>query len=310
MTAFLPFQLLKLFMANPPLKYVEPIDIQPHQRKYPSKMSGIAQYVSLFENPADCPPATRGETKDERVARKKTERMERAKATLEQKLATWDPHANPAASSDAYKTLFIGRLAHEVTQPGLMREMEAYGPVKSAKLVFEKKTGKPRGYGFVEFEHERDMNAAFKNADGKKVEGRRIVVDVERGRTVKSWRPRSLGGGLGGTRRGGPSENIKYSGREDPKRDSDERESGSSRRERSRSPRKSSRDERDRGDRGDRGDRDRDRDRDRGRSDRDRPRDDYRDHREIRPDRSYRDDRGNGPKMNKFNANLEPLGSR
>lgn len=40
-------------------------------------------------------------------------------------------------------------------------------------------------------------------------------MDVERGRTVKSWRPRRLGGGLGGTRRGGPNENIKYSGRVD-----------------------------------------------------------------------------------------------
>ena len=57
--------------------------------------------------------------------------------------------------------------------------------------------------------------AAYKNADGKKIDGKRVVVDVERGRTVKSWKPRRLGGGLGGTRRGGPNENIKYSGRVD-----------------------------------------------------------------------------------------------
>lgn len=303
MTAFLPFQLLKLFTANPPLQYKEPIDVEPHLRKYPSKMTGIAQYVSLFENPADCPPATRGETKDERVERKKEERLQKSKLALEDKLSSWDPHGNPAAASDAYKTVFVGRLSHDVTQSGLIREMEAYGPVKSAKLVFDKKTGKPRGYGFVEFEHERDMNAAFKNADGKKIEGRRIVVDVERGRTVKSWRPRSLGGGLGGTRRGGPSENIKYSGREDPKRDSDERESGS-RRERSRSPRKSGRDDRERDRERDRGGRS---DRDRGRDDRDRDRD--RD-RGTSYRSSHRDELGNGPKMTKFNANLEPLGSR
>ena len=57
--------------------------------------------------------------------------------------------------------------------------------------------------------------AAYKHADGKKIDGKRVVVDVERGRTVKSWKPRRLGGGLGGTRRGGPNENIKYSGRVD-----------------------------------------------------------------------------------------------
>lgn len=35
--------------------------------------------------------------------------------------------------------------------------------------------------------------AAYKHADGKKIDGRRVVVDVERGRTVKGWLPRRLG---------------------------------------------------------------------------------------------------------------------
>lgn len=34
---------------------------------------------------------------------------------------------------------------------------------------------------------------AYKYGDGKKIDGRRVVVDVERGRTVKSWKPRRLG---------------------------------------------------------------------------------------------------------------------
>ncbi len=35
--------------------------------------------------------------------------------------------------------------------------------------------------------------AAYKHADGKKIDGRRVLVDVERGRTVKGWLPRRLG---------------------------------------------------------------------------------------------------------------------
>ena len=31
------------------------------------------------------------------------------------------------------------------------------------------------------------MKAAYKMADGKKIEGKRITVDVERGRTVPNW---------------------------------------------------------------------------------------------------------------------------
>ena len=58
-------------------------------------------------------------------------------------------------------------------------------------------TGKPRGYAFVEFERDKDMVAAYKHADGRKIDNRRVLVDVEKGRTVRNWKPRRLGGGLG-----------------------------------------------------------------------------------------------------------------
>ena len=53
--------------------------------------------------------------------------------------------------------------------------------------------GNSRGYGFIEFEKEPDMRAAYKYADGRKIDGRRVLVDVERGRTVRNWLPRRLG---------------------------------------------------------------------------------------------------------------------
>ena len=43
--------------------------------------------------------------------------------------------------------------------------------------------------------------AAYKKGDGAKIDGRRVVVDYERGRTQKQWLPRRLGGGKGDTRR-------------------------------------------------------------------------------------------------------------
>lgn len=47
--------------------------------------------------------------------------------------------------------------------------------------------GKSRGYAFVEYERQKDMKEAYKAADGRKIEGRRILIDVERGRTVDNW---------------------------------------------------------------------------------------------------------------------------
>jgi hypothetical protein len=47
--------------------------------------------------------------------------------------------------------------------------------------------GKPRGYAFIEFEHKNDFKTAYRTADGKRIEGRRVLVDCERGRTVDNW---------------------------------------------------------------------------------------------------------------------------
>ena len=58
--------------------------------------------------------------------------------------------------------------------------------------------------------------AAYKQADGRKIDNKRVIVDVERGRTVPNWRPRRLGGGLGSTRIGGDEVNQRHSGRQAP----------------------------------------------------------------------------------------------
>ena len=87
-----------------------------------------------------------------------------------------------------------------------------YGAIKKVRIINDQ-NGKSRGYAFIEFERERDLRAAYKDADGKKIDNRRVVVDLERGRVSKSWRPRRLGGGKGFSRLGRPAVNQKFSGR-------------------------------------------------------------------------------------------------
>ncbi len=82
---------------------------------------------------------------------------------------------------NAYLTLFVGRLSYETTEKKLRREFESYGTIRNI-VVVDDLDGKPRGYAFIEFEKEEDLMTAFKKSDGKKIDGRRIVVDVERGR--------------------------------------------------------------------------------------------------------------------------------
>ncbi|XP_062263314.1 U1 small nuclear ribonucleoprotein 70 kDa [Platichthys flesus] len=251
MTQFLPPNLLALFAPRDPIPFLPQLEKLPHEKHHNQPYSGIAPFIRHFEDPRDAPPPTRAETRDERLERKRREKIERRQAVVETELKLWDPHNDPNAQGDAFKTLFVARVNYDTTESKLRREFEVYGPVKRIYIVYNKRTGKPRGYAFIEYEHERDMHSSYKHADGKKIDGRRVLVDVERGRTVKGWQPRRLGGGLGGTRRGGADVNIKHSGRDDASRYDDRTLGG----------------DRERGDRRERSrDHDREKDRDRRRS--------------------------------------------
>ncbi|KAE8283709.1 U1 small nuclear ribonucleoprotein 70 kDa [Larimichthys crocea] len=247
MTQFLPPNLLALFAPRDPIPFLPQLEKLPHEKHHNQPYSGIAPFIRHFEDPRDAPPPTRAETRDERLERKRREKIERRQTVVETELKLWDPHNDPNAQGDAFKTLFVARVNYDTTESKLRREFEVYGPIKRIYIVYNKRTGKPRGYAFIEYEHERDMHSAYKHADGKKIDGRRVLVDVERGRTVKGWHPRRLGGGLGGTRRGGADVNIKHSGRDDASRYDDRPLGG----------------DRDRGERRERS-RERDREKDRG----------------------------------------------
>lgn len=233
MTQYLPPNLLALFAPRDPIPYIPPVGKLSWEKKTDG-YSGVASFMSYFEDPKDTPPPLRVETRDERLERKRREKAEQMQYKLEQEIALWDPHSASVATGDPYKTLFVARINYDSSESKLRREFEIYGPIKKIVMTHNMKTSKPRGYAFIEYEHERDMHSAYKHADGKKIDGRRVLVDVERARTVKGWLPRRLGGGLGGTRRGGPDVNIKHSGREDDRRRRDDEPAPERERERER----------------------------------------------------------------------------
>ncbi|KAI0989660.1 hypothetical protein GJ496_003857 [Pomphorhynchus laevis] len=217
MTQFLPPNLLALFAAREPVVYLPPVETLSNEKKR-RNYTGIAQFVHTFERTSEKQPSLIVESKEERAERKRKEKAELAAYRLEQDLALWNPKQNAKATDDPYKTLFVSRIAHDTSESKLKREFGIYGRIRCIRLIHNIEIGKPRGYAFIEYEKESDMHAAYKYADGKKIDGRRVIVDVERGRTVKGWRPRRLAGGLGSTRRGESSINNRYSGREDAHR--------------------------------------------------------------------------------------------
>jgi len=212
----MPPHIRATFMPNPPIKQLPPIKSK--RRKNPTE--GVFQLINKFEKA----PAPKRITQPTPKILKKGKAEARSKELNEQRKSMIDGYrkfqrdcGGEYEGMNCYNTLFVGRLAYEVTEGKLLREMEAFGPVKDIKLVSDKQ-GKSRGIAFVEYENEEDMKRAYRAADGIKIEGREIVVDVERGHTVPTWLPRRLGRGLGGTRLGGKHQNVSAPGRFDPSR--------------------------------------------------------------------------------------------
>lgn len=70
------------------------------------------------------------------------------------------------------------------------------------------KTGKSKGYAFIEYEESRSAEIAYNRGDGKRIDGRRVIVDRELGRIDRDWIPRRLGGGKGGETRRNKEEEL------------------------------------------------------------------------------------------------------
>jgi RNA recognition motif-containing protein len=90
--------------------------------------------------------------------------------------------------------LYVGNLSFRVTSEDLIEHFSQAGAVDSANVVFDRETGRSRGFGFVEMGSSDDANSAIAQFNGQEFDGRNMVVNEAR--------PREEGGG-GGNRGGG-----------------------------------------------------------------------------------------------------------
>ncbi|KAF8602840.1 RNA-binding domain-containing protein [Ceratobasidium sp. AG-I] len=212
MTHLLPPNLLKLFAPRPPLPFVRSVgkDVEKVRAK---NVSGVAALLAQVREDNErgivgagaSENTDREEGEEERFtyaeeikrALYREQKQKRKQIEFQQAKETYKPADDPEASGDPYKTLFISRLSKNATEADLRKEFEVYGRIERIRLV-KNKRDHSRGYAFIVYEREKDMKAAYKEADGISILGKRILVDVERGRTVRGWKPRRLGGGLGG----------------------------------------------------------------------------------------------------------------
>lgn len=93
-------------------------------------------------------------------------------------------------TSPPSSTLFVGNLSFDVTEDTVWSFFNDYG-VKHVRLPTDRDTGRPKGFGYVEFDDVDGAKKAFEAANGAEIEGRSIRLDYSQPRD-------SSGGGRGG----------------------------------------------------------------------------------------------------------------
>jgi RNA recognition motif-containing protein len=95
--------------------------------------------------------------------------------------------------------IYVGNLARTVTEEALRQLFSAYGEVTIVKIIKDKFTGDPRGFGFVEMPNQDEAQKALDGLNGHDLEQQRIRVNEARPPEARG--PRTGGSSYGGGNR-------------------------------------------------------------------------------------------------------------
>lgn len=90
--------------------------------------------------------------------------------------------------------LFVSNLPRELTEEELKEFFESCGTVTSAKIIMDRETNRPRGFGFVEMATKEEGEQAIEKLHETELKGRPLIVKEAIEREKRA--PRSGGGGF------------------------------------------------------------------------------------------------------------------
>ncbi|MBI5359158.1 MAG: RNA-binding protein [Planctomycetes bacterium] len=92
------------------------------------------------------------------------------------------------------KELYVSGLPLALDENGLTEMFKAYGEVVAARIIRDKISKEPRGFGFVEMATDEMATAAINELNGKALEDKTLIVSESKGKKSK---PHYGGGGFG-----------------------------------------------------------------------------------------------------------------
>lgn len=73
--------------------------------------------------------------------------------------------------------IYVGNIAYSMSEQELQNAFGAYGNVISAKIIIDKRTGRSKGYGFVEMSKDEETKNAIAALNGQEIKGRELRVN-------------------------------------------------------------------------------------------------------------------------------------
>jgi len=103
--------------------------------------------------------------------------------------------------------IYVGNLSRTTTEDSLRSLFEGHGTVTSVKIMTDKFTGEPRGFGFVAMPNDNEAEAAIAALNGRDLDGRALRINQARPPEPREggFRPRPSTGGGFNRDRGGSS---------------------------------------------------------------------------------------------------------
>ena len=101
-------------------------------------------------------------------------------------------HHDTTKHEDMIMNIFIGNLDFTTTDQELRTCFEAYGTVETVRIMTDRETGRPRGFGFVEMPNGTEARAVIAGLNGTALGGRTLTVNEARQREERGGprRPR------------------------------------------------------------------------------------------------------------------------
>ena len=72
--------------------------------------------------------------------------------------------------------IYVGNLPYTVSDSELQEMFAPHGAVESAKVITDRMTGRPRGFGFVEMPDDNEARAAIEVLNGSDMGERTLIV--------------------------------------------------------------------------------------------------------------------------------------